>query len=195
MHPQRLLHLYALSVLLACSGADGSSLFDGNDAATTLPDASSPDVGTEPPPDAGISVDALPPKDVYVKDVGNPYVDPGIACGTTDCAPDADICCGTITSYYPTYTYSYACQALNPYVQCAGGLPLYCDDDHDCPTGQVCCGDLGYQNYAKVSCKPSCTGSLYGYQQIHFCDPKAPDCDSTQACTASTVLTGYYVCQ
>ena len=184
---------------LACSGADSSSLLQdasivtpGEDASTPTSDATSPedvvakpDV-TQPPPK-----DAAPPP----KDAGNPYVDPGIACGNADCDPTKNLCCGTITSYYPQYTYAFACEALTDLVQCAAGLPVYCDDDHDCASG-VCCGDLDQQNhYAKVSCKATCTGFVWPYTQVHFCDPKAPKCDGNQTCTASTSLPGYWVCQ
>jgi hypothetical protein len=187
----------SLAFLLACGGADDSALFKdssvvtpGDDASTPTEDATSPDdVATKP--DVTPTKDAAPPKDA-----GNPYVDPGIACGNADCDPSKNLCCGTITSYYPTYTYSFACEALTDLVQCAGGAPVYCDDDHDCPNNGVCCGDLDQQNhYAKVSCKTTCTGFVWPYTQVHFCDPKAPKCDTNQTCTASQSLSGYYVCQ
>ena len=186
-----------LVLACACGGADPSSLFDDAGAkldatapldASPKPDAAPPhDAG---PPDAVAAKDAEPPKDA-----GSPYQDPGVACGTTDCAPGSQLCCGTVTSYYPQYTYSFACESTSDLVQCAAGLPIYCDSDHDCDGGQVCCGDLNYQNYAKVSCKPTCTGNVYGYTQVHFCDPKAPDCDVNQTCKASVLLPGYYTCQ
>jgi hypothetical protein len=152
----------------------------------TAPDdaATQPDVPTPPPKDAA------PPKDA-----GNPYVDPGIACGNAECDPTKNLCCGDITSYYPNYTYAFACEALTDLVQCATGVPVYCDDDHDCASG-VCCGDLDGQNhFAKVSCKATCTGVVWPYTQVHLCDPKSPKCDTNQTCTASPSLPGYFVCQ
>lgn len=184
------------ALLVACGGAENSSLFQGastvtpgDDASTPTEDATSPeDVVTQP--DVGPVKDATPPKDS-----GNPYVDPGIACGNDQCDPSKNLCCASITSYYPQYTYAFACEPLSDLVQCAAGLPVYCDDDHDCASG-VCCGDLDSQNhYAKVSCKATCTGYVWPYTQVHFCDPKAPKCDTNQKCTVSTSLPGYYVCQ
>jgi hypothetical protein len=179
----------------ACGGTDSSTLFQdgsvtpGDDATTPVEDATSPDdVVTQP--------DVGPIKDAGPKDTGNPYIDPGIACATAGyCDPSKDLCCLTITSYYPTYAYSFACEPLTDLVQCAAGVGIYCDSDHDCPSG-LCCGDLDSQNhYAKVSCKPTCTGYVWPYTQVHFCDPKAPKCDGSQTCVASQVLSGYYVCQ
>jgi hypothetical protein len=187
-------HVAIFTTLLACSGADGSDLLqdasqptgDASTQETSVEDATSPPVDAAPPP-----ADAKP-----VKDAGTPYQDPGIACGNADCDPAKDLCCASITSYYPQYTYAFACEPLSDLVQCAAGLGIYCDSDHDCPDSGVCCGDLDGQNhFAKVSCKPTCTGQTWPYTEIHFCDPKNPDCDSNQKCAASTALPGYYVCQ
>jgi hypothetical protein len=186
----------ALAILVACGGAESSALFQdasvppGDDASSPMDDATAPDdVATQPdatPPPK----DAAPPKDA-----GNPYVDPGIACGNAECDPSKNLCCGSVTSYYPTYTYAFACEALTDLVPCATGVPVYCDDDHDCASG-VCCGDLDGQNhFAKVSCKATCTGVVWPYAQVHFCDPKSPKCDTNQTCTASPSFPGYFVCQ
>jgi hypothetical protein len=190
--------LVALAAVIACGGAESSSLFQdasvvtpGDDASTPVDDATAPDDVATQPDVAPPTKDASPPKDS-----GNPYIDPGIACGNTDCDPSKNLCCGTITSYYPQYTYAFACEPLSDLVQCAAGVGVYCDDDHDCPNNGVCCGDLDSQNhYAKVSCKATCTGTVWPYTQVHFCDPKNPKCDTSQKCTASTSLPGYYVCQ
>jgi len=97
-------------VLVACSGADGSSLLQdgavitpGDDASTPIVDATSPDDVITQPDVTPPSKDAAPPKDA-----GNPYVDPGTACGKAECDPSKNLCCGSITSYYPTYTYAFA---------------------------------------------------------------------------------------
>jgi hypothetical protein len=192
---KRALLLFVASSIWACGGADTSSLFQdasvitpGDDASSPL-DAASPD-DVQSQPDVVTIKDAAPPKDS-----GNPYVDPGIACGTAECDPSKNLCCGSITSYYPQYTYAFVCEPLSDLVQCAAGVGIYCDDDHDCASG-LCCGDLDSQNhYAKVSCKATCSGYVWPYTQIHFCDPKAPKCDGNQTCTASTALPGYHVCQ
>jgi hypothetical protein len=185
----------ACLAVVACSGADGSSLYDGDGGSAPL-DATAP-VDSSAAPDGGGDASTLDAGavDVQSKDAPSPNKDPGIACGKSDCDPSTELCCSTITSYYPQYTYAFACEAKTDLVQCAAGIGVYCDDDHDCEGGQLCCGDLGYQSYAKVSCKPTCTGVAFGYQQIHFCDPKAPDCDVNQTCAQSTVMPGYFVCQ
>jgi hypothetical protein len=190
--------IWPLAFVLACSGADGSSLLSAQDASLPIEDATTPDDAVaddaEAPPDVSLP-DAISTKDAAPKDAGNPYVDPGIACGNAECDPTKNLCCGSITSYYPQYTYAFACEPLSDLVQCAAGLGIYCDSDHDCASG-VCCGDLDSQNhYAKVSCKPTCTGYVWPYTEVHFCDPKAPKCDTNQKCAASTALSGYYVCQ
>lgn len=182
-----------------CGGADGSSLLEAQDGGPSALDATAP-LDATPAPEAAPPADASAPdvgtKDAEPpKDAGNPYQDPGIACGNADCGPATQLCCGTVTSYYPQYTYSFACEPTSDLVQCAAGSPIYCDDDHDCTGGQLCCGDLGYQSYSKVSCKATCTGNVYGYTQVHFCDPKAPTCDTKQTCKASTLLPGYFACQ
>ncbi len=189
-----------LACLVACSGADASPLFD-DAGATAQPDASqtfdaSPPSEAGPPDEAGNPNDGGVFKDATAKDAGTPYQDPGIACGTSECDASAALCCGSITSYYPQYTYAFACEPLTDLVQCTAGVPIYCDDDHDGPNSGICCGDLDWQgHYSKVSCKTTCTGTVLGYTQVHFCDPKAPKCDTNQKCTASTSLSGYFVCQ
>jgi hypothetical protein len=184
--------------VMACGGAVSSPLLEPEDASAPVLDATAPlDAAPQADavaPDGGGPIeaghaDALPPVEA------GPPPDPGVLCGQTDCDPSTDLCCRTVTSYYPQTTYGFACEPLSDLVQCGTGLGIYCDDDHDCDGGTVCCGDLGYNGYTKVSCKASCTGTVYGYQQIHFCDPQAPDCDTNQQCVASTVLKGYSVCQ
>lgn len=188
------------SLALACGGTDGSSLFDPHDAAAPAVDATAPlDASTQPDvttlDDASIVFEAGGQDATTIVDAGKPYTDPGVLCGGGECDPSTQLCCGSVTSYYPQVTYSFACEATSDLAQCTAGLPVYCDDDHDCPSSQLCCGDLGQQGYSKVSCKATCTGVVWGSQQVHFCDPNAPDCDTNQTCKASTVLSGYFVCQ
>ncbi|HEY1954954.1 MAG TPA: hypothetical protein VGH28_05065 [Polyangiaceae bacterium] len=187
----------ALVFACACGGSDAVNLFDD---ASAPADATAP-LDASPAPDSAIQDAAALPDVVSVKDAtppkdaGNPYQDPGIACGNAECDAAAALCCGTITQYFPEYAYAFACEPASDLVQCAAGLPVHCDDDHDCPSG-VCCGDLDFQgHYSKVSCKPTCTGTVLGSTQVHFCDPKAPDCDNGQTCKAAAGLTGYFACQ
>jgi len=197
---RRAVVLVACVAVAACSGAADTPLLGSQDGSTTQPDATTP-VDASPEPEAAPPSDAGEPSDAGVvdaapKDAAPPYQDPGVACGTTDCDPSADLCCRTVTSYYPQMTYAYACESLGDLVKCAAGLAIYCDDDEDCDGGQICCGSLGYSGFAGVQCQATCTGyNIYGQQQIHFCDPKAPDCDVNQQCVPSTQLSGYSVCQ
>jgi len=174
----------------------------GGTSLTSLPDASTQD--------ASVSQDAAAESDASASDVTTPvdatadtgstsdadkYVDPGITCGGTYCPEASELCCTTITSYYPSYTYAYACEALSDLVQCPAGIAIYCDDDTECTGGDVCCGNLGNPTYTKVSCQPTCTGNVFGYQQIHFCNPNAADCGTGQTCKPSPQMPDYYVCQ
>ncbi len=196
MHASRLQHLRAVALsltllaLAACSGTDVALIPDtgvdedaGSDAttktdATTQPDGEVADVGA----------------DVMKKDAGNPYSDPGIGCDTTDCTPGTQLCCITQTAYYPTPAYSYVCEPTTDVVKCAGGLGIFCDSDHDCTGGMLCCGNLGYQSYQSVTCQPTCTSMPYALKD-HFCDPKAPTCDSGKTCKPAKYLAGYNICQ
>jgi len=159
-----------VACLVACGGAENSALLEDASIVTPGDDAKAPEDSTSPD-DVATEPDVTPPpKDAAPpKDGGNPYVDPGIACGNGDCDPSKNLCCGTITSYYPTYTYSFACEPLTDVVQCAAGLGVYCDDDHDCASG-VCCGDLDSQgHYAKVSCKATCINSKCTLPGLTIC--------------------------
>jgi hypothetical protein len=181
--------------VVACGGADLGIL--GAPDGSTL-DAVSPDDAAQNETSSAndASPDDIAAPDATVIDAGPPpYQDPGIACGKVDCDPDASLCCGTATSYYPQTTYSFACEPLSDFVQCAGGLPVYCDDDKDCPTTQSCCATVGYQSYSKVACQAGpCMNTVYGMES-HFCDPKASDCDGNTTCKPAPYLSGYYACQ
>ncbi len=184
-----------LVVCGACGGADvelldpsdggsldGASSLDSSVDATTTTDGGSQDAST--------TLDVTQPKDAAPP----PYQNPGIACGNVECDPDADLCCGTPTSYYPQETYSFACESLTDFVQCAAGLPIDCDDDQDCPNGQSCCATIGYQDYSKVACQAGpCANTIYA-QEAHFCDPKNSNCQSS-TCKPAPYLTGYFTCQ
>jgi hypothetical protein len=197
VHAARLQHLRAVTfiaslvALTACGGTDVALIPDtgtdddaGSDATTNNDGATQPDGNLA---DVGADV-------ITTKDAGNPYSDPGIGCDKTDCTPSSQLCCITETSYYPTPTFSYVCEPTTDLVKCAGGLGVYCDSDHDCPSSMLCCGDLGYQSYQQVTCQATCTNSTYQMRD-HFCDPKAPNCDSGQTCKPAKYLTGYNTCQ
>jgi hypothetical protein len=92
---------------------------------------------------------------------------------------------------------TFKCDAANPFVSCAGGRTITCDDRTDCPSGHVCCGSLSDTGYTEVSCKAKCE-SQPGLQAVRFCDPSAPkdECaDIQKKCQSSGSLPGFYVCR
>lgn len=81
---------------------------------------------------------------------------------------------------------------------CTGGTLIHCAATADCPTNQVCCGtetaSFGGVSYSSVVCAPTCTATTFS-TKVQFCDASAGDCPSGKTCRASTILTGYNVCQ
>ena len=184
--------------MVACGGARETDLFGrppvADDASidTFVPDEDA----AEPPPD-----DATTPDDVVVvpdagkPDVVQPYKDPGIQCGATYCTPAAQYCCNDKDlSQNPQWT----CQATGTIAGCVLGVKVSCDGKADCPSTQVCCGGLMNGAYDEVSCKTTCSGIVFGRNQIRFCDPKAPvdECKAIGlTCKPSGALKPYSVCQ
>ncbi|CAN5798768.1 hypothetical protein BH09MYX1_BH09MYX1_51180 [soil metagenome] len=190
--------LLASIALVACGGARETDLLGTPpaDASTTV------DTGILPGDDGGEGVDAAPDDDVVVViDAGKPdvaeppYKDPGIWCGQTQCTPSTQYCCND-KDFQQNLT--YACQATSTIAGCIGGTKVSCDGAKDCPTSQLCCGGLMNGSYDEVSCKPTCTGVVWGRNQIRFCDPKNPidECKlQGLTCKPSNSLKGYSVCQ
>jgi hypothetical protein len=129
--------------------------------------------------------------------------DPGILCGTAlvtggkkYCAVGKQDCCATGSGAAATFRCesgtSSSCQ----------GTTISCDDSAQCPTGNVCCGifDTNTDVYAVLQCAASCDPTQGQYV---FCDPtaKVDVCSAiphgggpAYACTASTLLPGYFRC-
>jgi hypothetical protein len=115
--------------------------------------------------------------------------DKGIACGPAS----ADVYCnvGTQVCCVGASASAQACTAVGA---CPSPLtPMKCDDTADCPSGQVCCGQLtaGGTGYTSVSCQATC-GPISTEHQL--CDPKVHDCPTGLTCTPSTLLPGHSVC-
>ncbi len=196
MKQQLVAFAFVSALAVACGGAD-LGLLAPNDGSIASLDAQPSDDAS--PNDDANELDAAPPSDASTLDVtpikDAAYQDPGIACGKTECDPKANLCCGTVTSYYPQMTYSYACEPLSDLVQCAAGMPVYCDDDKDCPSASPFCCGTHSQSYSKIACQAqACANSVFG-QQDHMCDPKASDCDGQTTCKASPVNAAYFTCQ
>jgi hypothetical protein len=153
------------------SGSSGGH--DGSDALPSFVDSSGGPDNSNPDVDAS---------DATVDSSG----DPGIACGTAGnyCPLGTEVCCAGTTAA------SQACTAPSA---CASPLtPMACDDADDCPSGQICCGQLDPTGeiYVIVNCQSTCA-EPFGH---HFCDPAGNDCPSGYKCTASTLLPGHYAC-
>ena len=174
------------------TGASGADSGNGGIDATTGNDAGRRRDAGEPPVDAG-----GPPDTGVVVDAGTG--DPGIYCGKESqgdvyCAVGQDDCCITGQG---TSSIAYKCEAIGA-LSCLG-VATMCDDTADCTGNKVCCGtfDSVAGRYHEVACRSSCSGQgPNGTTLRRFCDPflQPSDCPQNQACQASQVLTGYYVC-
>jgi hypothetical protein len=143
---------------------------------------------------------------VAVKDAGPdvaPYTSPGIRCGTDQagagvyCPTASEMCCARRDNG----DVELACVSTKKPDETCGGarVQIRCDDQTDCPTGQVCCG--AYQpltGYRGVACATSCNdGDVPGFLGVRFCDAKAPvdECAAIGlACTPSKGLDGLSIC-
>jgi hypothetical protein len=78
-------------------------------------------------------------------------------------------------------------------------IALKCNDETDCPGGQVCCAQFDQQSgYKSAQCQTSCSGSSNGTVAVKLCDPDAPtdQCLSTgKTCQPSSSLSGYSICK
>lgn len=197
--------LAALLTVVACSGADDTSgLFAAADDSSLDADPSAQEQrlpGTTSPPssrdgaDSGATKPGKDPKGP--EDAGSnapppPSGDDGISCGASPCTAGSELCC---LSRKNGGKVDYRCEA-NALFACGSGTAIACDDDSDCPSGQVCCGALLTNRYASVECKAACNDS-FSSRAVRFCDPNAATdvCAALGAsCLASQTLPGYYVC-
>ncbi len=72
---------------------------------------------------------------------------------------------------------------------------MYCDGPEDCPSGQVCCGQLVQVTsqrylYNYVKCATSCN---YQQGQREFCHDNS-QCSNGRNCHPSSLLSAYNVC-
>ena len=204
-------------LFVACGGAAQSDLFGGGGGAGSQDSGGAADTGSSgvdsgngagdasTGTDAGHHrdaggppVDAGEPPDTGVIGVDSGAGDPGIYCGKGSqgdiyCPVGQDDCCITAQG---TSAITYACEAVGA-LTCLG-VAAMCDDTADCGN-KMCCGtfDSASSRYREVTCRSSCSGQgPNGTVYRRFCDPflQPSDCPQGQACQASQVLTGYYVC-
>lgn len=195
----------------ACSGPSDSELFartgisstpsdpttSGSASATppaTTPPAATPSATAtgEPgtPPSASPAAPPTPP-------VPPPWKSPGIACSKNEagvaqyCEAPAEVCCLTLENHTNVKA---ACKTD----QACDGLDVQCDDETDCPNGQLCCGILARDGSRGVLCKPSCTTNQPDRLAFRMCDPLAPidPCKAIgKTCKRGDGFSGYYVCE
>jgi hypothetical protein len=106
----------------------------------------------------------------------------GVACGGAFCNPATEGCCDP--SGTPTCSSAASC----------GSIFLACDDDADCPAGNVCCA---IENNIKTKVRSSscvAAGTCNASTDVVMCDPNNPMCPSG-TCKAFGLLPGYYACQ
>jgi hypothetical protein len=134
-------------------------------------------------PDAAADVVTLPEPDAGARPLGN-----GIACHTDggETCPPGNACCevwGGGVDHCIERSTSDSCPGED-----AGGTSVIdCDDPNDCAAGQICCGVLTLDTFAKfhAQCRADCTGA----GRLRLCRAAA-DCP-TGTCTAlSQALAG-----
>lgn len=107
--------------------------------------------------------------------------DPGILCGATSCDPATMLCC--LTNGVP----ACATKCTGP-----GTAPIICDDAHDCPSGQVCCGSVNGTTVNSIYCT---SASMCTTPKAYYCDPAiATPCPNGGTCTLTNTPPGYYRC-
>jgi hypothetical protein len=78
-------------------------------------------------------------------------------------------------------------------------VTIKCDDETDCPKGQVCCGTFEQNSgYKQVSCSPTCQSVGSTITAVRFCDQNAAvdECAADgKTCGWSQKLPGYSVCK
>lgn len=218
--------LASVTLAVACSGANETELF-GEPASATLGNEPAPPTGTPPAAtaDAGSATTTSSSGGSSASGSGSSsggssssgsssggssggssssgsssggsssggYKSPGVACGMTPAGMDQYCGAGTICC---ANALGYSCQPAGQ--PCIGGLTLACDDQTDCPGGQVCCGRwsqaAGYKN---VSCQKTCKNDP-GTVAVRFCDVNAPKDECAGAgltCLPSLSLENYFICR
>ncbi|MBX3217682.1 MAG: hypothetical protein KF850_36960 [Labilithrix sp.] len=163
------------------TGSSGSSGTSGSSGSSGTSSGGSSSGGTK---DAGLDAPPPPPS-------GKVYC--GITTPGTSCQAGTEVCCGS----WSGGKLSFACEATG-LLSCVGGRSIECDDQTDCPAGQICCGSLSNNSgYTSVTCRSSCN-DMPGFRAVRFCDPKAAvdECAASgRTCGASQSLPGYSVCR
>lgn len=218
----------SIALVAACGGATDSELFaaPGSSEFGTVPSADDPSSSTSSGSGGGSS--GLPGSgsssstsssggsmsssggsssggssgsttDAGVSDAGS--ANKGIWCGEDNSGDDVycsagTACCAGKGPGGP----SLKCSAGGGITACPiGNLAIRCDDQTDCPGGQVCCGMFSEQTgYQSIQCASSCNSVGNTIRAVRFCDPKAAvdECQAIgKTCGWSQGLPGYGICK
>jgi hypothetical protein len=195
-----------VSGLFACSGADGTQLFD--DAGQPITDATAPDTSNGKDgggPDKDVTVQDVTIVDVVVPDVPVLPPDSMIHCGTSSCSAQTQVCCAT---YGTTTTF----KCVSSESDCTGTqqVPISCSSGDNCASqgnaDYICCASgQGPQNQnpncqqfsvaAQVQCQSTCDANVGEFEV--GCSTQPQNCaDTSQFCiTSKCTLPGLNICQ
>ncbi len=71
-----------------------------------------------------------------------------------------------------------------------------CDGPEDCPSGQLCCGNMGLTDsvFTRLSCAKNCSSGITN-TETEICHPDGPPCTNGNTCSPDAALpTGYTDC-
>lgn len=106
-----------------------------------------------------------------------------VPCGSKTCEANKESCCAAVVTLGLP-----ACTT----VPCLTGVSFACDEPADCPSGQVCCGQVGLvSGFYQVACRDTCDPNL---AQTTLCDPKNPKCPGGMSC-AKDSNGKYFICK
>jgi len=200
-----LLSVVGFVAFTACSGADGSQLFDDagqpeNDATAAPDTGGNKDGGTQ-----DVTVQDVVVVDVVTVDVPVGPPDSKIHCGTSTCSAQTQVCCATFGQ-----TTTYACVSSTSDCQGTNQVPISCTSGDNCASqgnsGDICCASgqgfinpnptcQGYDTVAQVMCQSTCDINQGEFEV--GCSTQTQNCnDNTQTCiTSKCTLPGLTICQ
>ena len=131
------------------------------------------------------------------KDSGNPYQDPGIACGNAECDPSDEPLLRHGHELLPAVHVRVRVRAADAISSSAPrasrSTATTITTARTAASAAATSTSRTTTRRSRASRRAPATSSTY--TQVHFCDPKAPKCATNQKCVASTSLSGYFVCQ
>jgi hypothetical protein len=133
-------------------------------------------------PSDGSAPPSPPFSDGGALDAEQPSAKKVIHCSTKTCSVEEETCCSARSGDYDCKS-DMTCTCV-PIGSCTGALRLACDDETDCPSGQICCGLLTNDGWAlkQSACASPASCSFPG--NVYLCDPTAerPGCADGGGC-------------